>query len=102
MIALLDELLDVRGVHPGGDVPVDRADLVAQLLIRVTGPGGKYYYGDIPVRLIEFKHCAYFIAVYLRKHKVEYYQVIILMVKLNSKLSRFTVQNIINREAFGL
>jgi hypothetical protein len=31
-IALLDELLDVRRVHPRGDVPIDRADVVARVI----------------------------------------------------------------------
>ena len=32
-LALLAEFLDVGNVHPGGDVPVDRADIVSRLVL---------------------------------------------------------------------
>ena len=36
-LAILDVLADVRRVHPGGDVPVDVADVVAVLVLAQVG-----------------------------------------------------------------
>ena len=36
-LAVLEELADVRRVHPGGDVPVDVADVVAVLVLAQVG-----------------------------------------------------------------